>query len=109
MITNNFIERHNGPRKNEQVKMLEKIGVSSLDELINQTIPETIRLKKPLNLPDGINEYEYISHLKELASKNKIFKTYIGLGYYNTITPGRHPEKCTRKSRLVHSLYTLPG
>ena len=88
MITNNFIERHNGPRKNEQVKMLEKIGVSSLDELINQTIPETIRLKKPLNLPDGINEYEYISHLKELASKNKIFKTYIGLGYYNTITPG---------------------
>jgi glycine dehydrogenase len=88
MITNNFIERHNGPRKNEQVKMLEKIGVSSLDELINQTVPETIRLKKPLNLPDGINEYEYISHLKELASKNKIFKTYIGLGYYNTITPG---------------------
>jgi len=88
MITNNFIERHNGPRKNEQVKMLEKIGVSSLDELINQTVPETIRLKKPLNLPDGINEYEYINHLKELASKNKIFKTYIGLGYYNTITPG---------------------
>jgi glycine dehydrogenase len=88
MITDNFIERHNGPRYSEQIKMLEKIGVNSLDELIDQTVPKAIRLKKPLNLPAGVNEYEYISHLKELASKNKIFKTYIGLGYYNTITPG---------------------
>jgi len=88
MITNNFIERHNGPRINEINSMLERIGVSSLDELIDQTIPEAIRMKKPLNLPDGMNEYEYLNHLKELASKNKIFKSYIGLGYYNTITPG---------------------
>ena len=88
MITDNFIERHNGPRNSEQVKMLEKIGVNSLDELIDQTVPKAIRLNKPFNLPAGVNEYEYISHLKELASKNKIFKTYIGLGYYNTITPG---------------------
>ncbi len=88
MITNNFIDRHNGPRKDEQIKMLDKIGVSSLDELINQTVPGAIRLKNPLNLQEGINEYEYINHLKALASKNKIFKTYIGTGYYNTITPG---------------------
>lgn len=88
MITNNFIERHNGPRKQEQVKMLEKIGVSSLDELIRLTVPEAIMLKQPLQLPDGMNEYEYVGHLKELASKNKVYKTYIGLGYYNTITPG---------------------
>ena len=88
MITNNFIERHNGPRINEINSMLERIGVSSLDELIDQTIPKAIRMKKPLNLPDGMNEYEYLNHLKELASKNKIFKSYIGLGYYNTITPG---------------------
>lgn len=88
MITNNFIDRHNGPRKQEHKKMLDKIGAASVEELINQTVPETIRLKKPLNLPHGINEYEYINHLRELASKNKIYKTYIGLGYYNTITPG---------------------
>jgi glycine dehydrogenase len=88
MITNNFIQRHNGPGKNDQAKMLEKIGVSTVDELIDQTVPKTIRLKKPLNLPDGLNEYEYLSHLKELASKNKLYKTFIGLGYYNTITPG---------------------
>ena len=88
MITKNFINRHNGPRKSEQEGMLKKLGVSSIDELIGQTIPATIRMEKPLNLPDGINEYEYLNHLKELASKNKIFKSYIGLGYYNTITPG---------------------
>ena len=88
MITKNFINRHNGPRKNEQEGMLEKIGVSSIDELIKQTIPASIRMDKSLYLPDGVNEYEYLNHLKELASKNKIFKSYIGLGYYNTITPG---------------------
>ena len=88
MISNNFIERHNGPRLEEHGEMLKIIGVSSLDELIDQTIPAAIRKDSSLNLPDGINEYEYLNHIKELASKNKIFKTYIGLGYYNTITPG---------------------
>ncbi|MCD4747598.1 MAG: aminomethyl-transferring glycine dehydrogenase [Bacteroidales bacterium] len=88
MITDNFVLRHNGPRKNEVDMMLEKIGVTSLDELIDETVPSSIRLKKSMNLPDGMNEYEYLNHLKKIASKNKIFKTYIGLGYYNTITPG---------------------
>ena len=88
MITGNFIDRHNGPRKSEHDIMLKKTGVASIDELIEQTIPAAIRLEKPLNLPEGINEYEYLNHIKEIASKNKIFKSYIGLGYYNTITPG---------------------
>ncbi len=88
MITNNFIDRHNGPRKEQVQAMLESIGVSSVDELIDQTIPKAIRMKKPLNLPGGLNEFEYLNHLKEIASKNRIFRTYIGLGYYNTITPG---------------------
>jgi len=88
MITNNFTARHNGPRSQEIDAMLNKIGVTSLDELIEQTIPDSIRLHSPLKLADGINEYEYLNHLKKLASKNKIFKSYIGLGYYNTITPG---------------------
>ncbi len=82
-----FADRHNGPREKDVKTMLKKIGVSSVDELINQTIPAAIRLKKPLNLPVGMTEYNYHKHLRTLVSKNKIFKTYIGLGYYNTIVP----------------------
>ena len=88
MITNNFISRHNGPRAEDIEKIISKIGVKSVDDLIDQTIPKAIRLKGTLNLPEGLNEYEYLNHLKILGSKNKIYKTYIGLGYYNTITPG---------------------
>jgi glycine dehydrogenase len=88
MITNNFIKRHNGPRQAETASMLEAIGVKSLDQLIDETVPKGIRLIKPLNLPDGINEYEFLNHLKTLGSRNKIFRSYIGMGYYNTITPG---------------------
>ncbi|MEI6899630.1 MAG: glycine dehydrogenase (aminomethyl-transferring), partial [Bacteroidota bacterium] len=88
MITNNFARRHNGPFGDEVNQMLAKIGVESLDALVDQTVPPSIRLKKPLNLPDGLNEYEYLNHLKALGAKNKIFKSYIGMGYYNTITPG---------------------
>ncbi|MCX6251350.1 MAG: aminomethyl-transferring glycine dehydrogenase [Bacteroidetes bacterium] len=88
MITNNFARRHNGPFGEEVKEMLSKIGVDSLDTLIDQTVPKSIRLTRPLNLPDGLNEYQYLNHLKVIGSKNKIFKTFIGLGYYNTITPG---------------------
>ena len=87
MISNNFVNRHNGPREEDVAIMLKRIGVNSVDELINQTIPKSIRLKKPLKLADGMNEYEYLNHLKGIAGKNKIFRTYIGMGYYNTITP----------------------
>ncbi len=88
MITNNFIHRHNGPRAEDIQKMIARIGVSSVDELIGQTIPKAIRLKEKLKLLPGMNEYEYIHHLKSLGSKNKIYKTFIGLGYYNNILPG---------------------
>ncbi|TVQ15644.1 MAG: glycine dehydrogenase (aminomethyl-transferring) [Bacteroidetes bacterium] len=88
MITNNFISRHNGPRAEDIEKMIKRIGVSSVDELIDQTVPKAIRLKESLKLPQGLNEYEYLNHLKSLGNKNKIYKTYIGMGYYNTITPG---------------------
>ncbi len=88
MITSNFHKRHNGPREEETKKMLTKIGVSSIEQLIDETIPQSIRLNKPLNLPDGLNEYEFLTHIKEIAAKNKIYKSFIGLGYYNTITPG---------------------
>ena len=82
-----FLHRHIGPRAEDLPQMLDKIGVSSVDELIEQTIPQSIRLAEPLNLPDGITEYEYMQHIKEVASKNKVYKSYIGLGYYGTVTP----------------------
>ena len=88
MITNNFAKRHNGPQAQDIQKMLDVIGVSSIDELIDKTIPSSIRFKSPLNLEQGMNEFEFISHMKDLASKNKIYKSYIGMGYYNAITPG---------------------
>ncbi len=88
MITNNFIERHNGIRKDDEATMLKAIGIESSDKLIDQTIPPSIRLKKDMDLPQGLNEYEYIGHLKSLGAKNKLYRTFIGMGYYNTIMPG---------------------
>ena len=87
MTKDKFVYRHNGPRKNEHSIMLKTIGVNSVDELIEQTIPSSIRLKNPLNIADGLSEDEYFVKIKKIASKNKIFKTYIGLGYYGTIMP----------------------
>lgn len=88
MITNNFSKRHIGPGQTETEAMLARIGVASVEQLINETIPHKIRLKDKLALPAGMNEMEYLSHLKDLGRKNKLYKSYIGLGYYNTITPG---------------------
>ncbi len=88
MISNNFTPRHNGVSKAQDVeKMLKVIGVSSMDELIEKTVPAHIRFDKPLPLPAGINEYEFLNRTRELAKKNKLYKSYIGMGYYNTITP----------------------
>lgn len=87
MITNNFSRRHNGPQEKDLEGMLKVIGVSSIDELIDKTVPSAIRFKEPLNLAQGMNEYEYITHLKGLASKNKLYTSFIGMGYYNTILP----------------------
>ncbi|NWJ51600.1 MAG: aminomethyl-transferring glycine dehydrogenase [Bacteroidetes bacterium] len=88
MITNNFVDRHLGPRPEEVELMLKKIGVSSIEQLIDETVPAAIRLQEPLDLPKGLNEYEYLQHIKTIGAKNKIFKSFIGMGYYNTITPG---------------------
>jgi len=88
MINNNFARRHNGPFGDEINKMFEKIGVKSMDQLIDQTVPQSIRMTEPLNLPVGMNEYQYLSHIRSIGAKNKIFKSFIGLGYYDTIVPG---------------------
>jgi glycine dehydrogenase len=82
-----FADRHNGPDDAQIAEMLTEIGVNSVDELIDQTIPADIRFKKEPDLPTAKNEHDFIHHLKQIAGKNKIFRSFIGLGYYDTITP----------------------
>lgn len=83
-----FVNRHIGPSENGTKEMLKKIGVSSIDELIDQTIPSGIRLKTPLATGQAaMTEFEYLNHLKTLGAKNQSFRSYIGLGYYGTILP----------------------
>ncbi|MHB8906251.1 MAG: aminomethyl-transferring glycine dehydrogenase [Melioribacteraceae bacterium] len=83
-----FVDRHVGPHQEEISIMLNAIGISSLDELINKTVPTSIRLKNELKLDPPQSEFDFLNNLKILAGKNKIFKNYIGLGYNATITPG---------------------
>ena len=82
-----FADRHIAPDPAETAKMLETVNATSLDELIDQTVPQQIRLKQPLILPSPKCEIDYLTDLKTLASKNKVFKSYIGQGYYDTIVP----------------------
>ena len=87
MNTNKFVNRHIGISKEDIPSMLETIGVKSIDELIDQTIPSDIRLKEPLDLPEAMTEREFAEHIAELASKNKVFTSYIGMGWYDTVCP----------------------
>ena len=82
MISDSFVKRHNGPRENELPRMLKTIGVGSLDELIGNTVPKSIMLDKPLNLPPAMSEYEYLNHIRSIGKKNKIYRSFIGQGYY---------------------------
>lgn len=83
-----FQDRHNGPRAGEAQEMLAYLGVGSVDELIEQTVPSQIRLKQPLALPKALSEKAYLAKVKQIADKNKVFKSYIGQGYYDVIVPG---------------------
>src|SRR5690606_15450726 len=87
MTTDKFVSRHNGPREQEVKAMLKKIGANSIEDLIQQTVPPNIRLKQPLRVAPAMSEYQYAKHLKALGKKNKVFRSYIGLGYYNSILP----------------------
>ncbi len=87
MPLRDFPQRHIGPRQHDLEHMFKTVGVSSLDELIDQTVPEKIRLKKPLDLPSGRSEHFYLRELKQLGAKNMVYRSYIGMGYYNTIVP----------------------
>ncbi|HFE65007.1 MAG TPA: glycine dehydrogenase (aminomethyl-transferring), partial [Caldithrix sp.] len=84
---NQFKKRQIGPRETDLREMLKVVQTESLDSLIDETIPADIRLEQPLNIPEPFSEYEYLKEVKKLAAKNKLFKSYIGMGFYNTITP----------------------
>ena len=87
MKTDVFALRHIGVKEEEQAQMLKTVGVENLDQLILETIPADIRLKKALDLAPSMSEHEYLSHIEILSQKNKVFKTYIGQGYHQSITP----------------------
>ncbi|MDC8005624.1 aminomethyl-transferring glycine dehydrogenase [Aureisphaera galaxeae] len=87
MNTSSFALRHIGPRPSDLPQMLQTIGVESMEQLIFETIPDDIRLKKDIELDPAFSEQEYLEHISELASKNKVFKSYIGLGYHAANIP----------------------
>lgn len=88
MSQDKFVERHIGMNDQELAQMLQVIGVKSVEELISQVVPTTIRLKQPLNLPaEGMSEYEFMNHIREISRKNKIYRSLIGMGYYGTASP----------------------
>ena len=88
LYSEKFESRHNAPNAAQIAEMLRIVNAASVDEVIDQTVPAAIRLKKALNLPEAQSEYEFLKEFKKLVSKNKIYKSYIGTGYYNCITPG---------------------
>lgn len=98
-MSSSFFHRHIGPNKNETTEMLHAIGVSSLNQLIKETIPASILTDKKLKLPEALSEFEYLKMMKIFASENKVFRSFIGMGYYNTITP----------SVILRNIFENPG
>lgn len=96
---NEFTGRHIGPNEQDTKKMLKKIGVNSLNELTDQTVPSAIRMNNLLNIPAAMSEHEYLKHIKEISLKNKVFTNYIGQGYYDTIIP----------SVILRNIFENPG
>ncbi len=82
MISDSFVSRHIGPREDDLPQMLRAVGVKSLDQLIDNIVPDRIRLKRPLTLPDSMSEFEYLNHIRAAGKKNKMFRSFIGQGYY---------------------------
>src|SRR5437867_10195392 len=82
-----FVDRHIGPDSRDVEEMLAALGVRNLDELIDRTVPASIRMQKPLDLPAGRSEFGLLRELSGIAAKNQVFRSYIGMGYSDTVTP----------------------
>ena len=96
---NEFVHRHIGPNEGEKNQMLESIGASNLDQLISKTVPGAIRMQQPLAIPAAMSESDYLRHLKDVSLKNKVYRNYIGQGYFDTITP----------SVILRNVFENPG
>src|SRR6187551_3867508 len=94
-----FISRHIGPDEDSTKQMLKSIGVPDLDTLISRTVPPAIRMQHELNLPAAMSEHQYLQHIKEVSLQNKVYKNYIGQGYYDTIVP----------SVILRNVFENPG
>ncbi|MCO6476821.1 MAG: glycine dehydrogenase (aminomethyl-transferring), partial [Phaeodactylibacter sp.] len=94
-----FVNRHIGIAEEGLPEMLQAIGVDSLDQLIDETVPPAIRMGKELGLPEAITEYELLQELREIGAMNKLYKSYIGMGYYGAITP----------SAILRNVFQNPG
>lgn len=97
--TTDFSRRHIGINNTDKDEMLKAIGLDTLDQLIDKTVPSGIRMSRALNIPDSLSEYEYLRMVKSIAAKNKVFRNYIGQGYYDTITP----------SVILRNIFENPG
>lgn len=98
-VFDQFSDRHIGPNEAETQEMLNSIGVASLDQLIDETVPAPIRMQGELNLPEAMTEYDYLREIRQIGTMNKVYKSYIGLGYYGTITP----------SVILRNIFQNPG
>ncbi|HEV8272569.1 MAG TPA: aminomethyl-transferring glycine dehydrogenase [Chitinophagaceae bacterium] len=94
-----FISRHIGPDEHSTKQMLKTIGVPDLNTLVNKTVPPAIRMQHELNLPAAMSEHQYLQHIKEVSLQNKVYKNYIGQGYYDTIVP----------SVILRNVFENPG
>ena len=99
MSSKGFSGRHNGPNDAEIASMLKVIGCDSLEQLISESVPDAIRSHEKMGLPEAMTEHEYLLHIRKLAAQNKVCRSYIGMGYYNTITP----------SPILRNLFENPG
>src|SRR5581483_11324698 len=94
-----FIRRHIGPNEAETHQMLQVIGETNLDSLVDKTVPAGIRMKEDLAIPPAISEHEYLALIKDISLKNKVYQNYIGQGYYDTIVP----------SVILRNVFENPG
>ena len=108
MNTSEFVNRHISFNETNKNEMLKKVGISSIDELISQTIPHSIRLQKDLSISEPLSEFEMLSHSKELASENQQFDSYIGLGYHPAILPAVI-QRNILENPSWYSLHALPS
>src|SRR5690242_7508833 len=96
---NEFRSRHIGPNEAETKSMLKTIGENSLSSVVDKTVPAGIRMNATLDIPPAMSEHEYLQHIKDISFKNKLYKNYIGQGYYDTIIP----------SVILRNVFENPG